>query len=101
MAQLRVTIRVLSAALLALLARIVVDGVTIADGLAEALIVVLLIASVRLWRYGRRLESGPPHCLSGGTNGRAAPRPSSPRPAAVENGSSSTVRPRRATRRRQ
>ncbi len=60
MAQLRVTIRVLSAALLALLARIVVDGVTIADGLAEALIVVLLIASVGLWRYGRRLASEPP-----------------------------------------
>jgi hypothetical protein len=44
-----------------LIARTVIDGLIVAGTLAEALIVAVLIASVWLWRYGRRLE---PHAGS-------------------------------------
>ncbi len=54
--QLRVSVRVLSAVLLALIARSVIDGATLALLLSEALIAVLLLASGALWRYGRRIE---------------------------------------------
>jgi hypothetical protein len=57
MERLRVTIRVLSALLVALLARILSDGLTIAVGLSEALIALLLLAALGLWRHGRRLGS--------------------------------------------
>lgn len=48
--------RVLSALLLALVARSVMDGANASVVLTEALIAVLLLASGALWRYGRRLE---------------------------------------------
>ena len=54
--QLRVYVRVLSAVLLALVVRSVVDGTTLAVLLSEALIALLLLASGVLWRYGRRIE---------------------------------------------
>jgi hypothetical protein len=48
--------RVLSAVLLALVARSLIDGANLALVLTEAFIAVLLLASAVLWRYGRRLE---------------------------------------------
>jgi hypothetical protein len=57
--RLRVCVRVLSAVLLALIARSVIDGATPAVVATEALIAVLLLASGALWRYGRRLEPPP------------------------------------------
>jgi hypothetical protein len=54
--QLRVCVRVLSAVLLALIARSVIDGASLAVVVGEALIALLLLASAALWRYGRRLE---------------------------------------------
>jgi hypothetical protein len=56
MGRLRICARVLSALLLALVARSVIDGANAAIVLTEALIAVLLLASGALWRYGRRLE---------------------------------------------
>jgi hypothetical protein len=56
MGRLRIWVRVLSALLLALVARSVMDGASAAIVLTEALIAVLLLASGALWRYGRRLE---------------------------------------------
>jgi hypothetical protein len=49
-------VRVLSAVLLALVARSVIDGTNFAIALTEALIALLLLASGALWRYGRRRE---------------------------------------------
>jgi len=69
MGRLRVAIKVLGAVLIALIARTVVDGPSVAGALAEALIVVLLVASAGLWRCGRRLEppaGSSPHALSPG-----------------------------------
>jgi hypothetical protein len=54
--RLRVYVRVLSAVLLALVARSVIDGPNLAAVLTETLIALLLLASGALWRYGRRLE---------------------------------------------
>jgi hypothetical protein len=59
--QLRVCVRVLSAALLALIAHSVIDGATLAVLLSEALIALLLLASGALRRYGRRIG---PHARS-------------------------------------
>jgi hypothetical protein len=56
MGRLRVFVRVLSALLLALVARSVMDGANAAIVLTEASIAVLLLAAGALWRYGRRLE---------------------------------------------
>jgi uncharacterized membrane protein YfbV (UPF0208 family) len=54
--QLRVCMRILSAALLAVLAHSVIDGANLADAVATALIALLLLASGALWRYGRRRQ---------------------------------------------
>ena len=54
--RLRVCVRVLSAVLLALIARSVIDGANLAVVLTEALIALLLLASAALRRYGRRLQ---------------------------------------------
>lgn len=54
--QLRVCVRVLSAVLVALIARSVIDGASLAVVISEALIALLLLASGALWRYRRRLE---------------------------------------------
>jgi hypothetical protein len=62
--RLRVCVRVLSAVLLALVARNVIDGANLAVVLTEALIALLLLASGALWRYGRRLE---PHASASRT----------------------------------
>jgi hypothetical protein len=67
--QLRVCVRVLSAVLVALIARSVIDGASLAIVLSEVLIALLLLASGALWRYGRRLE---PHARA-----RAAVEPES------------------------
>jgi hypothetical protein len=60
--RMRVSVGVLSALELALITRAVVDGLNFADGLAEGLVALLLIASLRLWRTGRRLkrDANPP-----------------------------------------
>ena len=55
--QLRVCVRVLSAVLLALIARSIIDGANLAVVLSEALIALLLLASGALWRYGRLIET--------------------------------------------
>jgi hypothetical protein len=54
--RLRVSVGVLSAIELALITRAAVDGLNLANGLAEGLVALLLIASLRLWRTGRRLK---------------------------------------------
>jgi hypothetical protein len=54
--RLRVSVGVLGAIELALITRAVVDGLNFANGLAEGLVALLLIASLRLWRTGRRLK---------------------------------------------
>jgi hypothetical protein len=64
MGRLRVCMRVLSAVLLALIARSVIDGANLAVVLAAALIALLLLASGVLWLYGRRLE---PHASASRT----------------------------------
>jgi uncharacterized membrane protein YfbV (UPF0208 family) len=69
--QLRVCIRLLSAALLGLLARIVVDGATLAVALAAAVVALLLLAAGALWRYGRRVQ---PHASASRTVTRRARR---------------------------
>jgi hypothetical protein len=48
--------RLLSAVLLALVARSVTNGANLAVVLTEALIALLLLASGALWYYGRRVE---------------------------------------------
>ena len=60
MGRLRVCMRVLSAVLLALIARSVIDGANFAVVLTAALIALLLLASGALWLYGRRLEPHTP-----------------------------------------
>jgi hypothetical protein len=57
MRSLRVCIRALSAVMLALLARAVIDGPSPAVVLTGALIALLLLVSGMLWQYGRRLEA--------------------------------------------
>ena len=54
--QLRVCVRALSAVLVALIARSVIDGPSFAVVLTAALTAILLFASGALWLYGRRLE---------------------------------------------
>jgi len=65
--RLRVCVRVLSAVLLALIARSVIDGANLAFVLTEALIALLLLASAALWRHGRRLQ---PHASASRTAGK-------------------------------
>jgi hypothetical protein len=55
--QLRVCVRVLSAVLLALIARSVINGASLAVVLTEALVAFLLLAAAALWRYARRIET--------------------------------------------
>jgi hypothetical protein len=69
MGRLRVCVRVPSAVLLALVARSVIDGASLAVVLTEALIALLLLASAALWRYGRRQE---PHASASRTTTPAA-----------------------------
>jgi hypothetical protein len=69
--QLSVCLGVLSAVLVALVARSVIDGPTLTAVLAEALIAVLLLASRALWRYVRPLEA---HASALGTATPAAGR---------------------------
>jgi uncharacterized membrane protein len=54
--RLRICIRVLSALLAASIARVVVDGLTVAGAFALAFTAVLLVASLGLWRQGSRLK---------------------------------------------
>jgi hypothetical protein len=54
--RLRICVRVLSAVLLALIARSVIDGANLAVILTAALFALLLLASAALWRDGRRVE---------------------------------------------
>jgi len=52
--------KVLSAAMLASVARLVVDGIDAAALLTTAMLAVLLAASVALWRHGRQLQRRAP-----------------------------------------
>jgi CHASE2 domain-containing sensor protein len=69
--RLRVCVRVLSAVLLALVARSVIDGANLAVVLTAALIALLLLASAALLLYGRRLE---PHASASPTTTPTARR---------------------------
>jgi hypothetical protein len=53
--RLRVAIRLLTVALLALVARSAISGFNVAVVITGTTIALLLLASVRLWRQGRRL----------------------------------------------
>src|SRR5437879_3507819 len=50
----------LGATLLTVIARMIIDGLTLVGGLTGALIGVLLLGSLQLRRQGRRLGPGPP-----------------------------------------
>jgi hypothetical protein len=54
--RLRVTIRLLTVVLLALVAHSVTDGLNVAAVITGTAIALLLIAAVGLWRQGRRLR---------------------------------------------
>ena len=56
MRRLRVAIRLLTVVLLAVVSRSVIDGPNIADVITGTAIGLLLIASVGLWRHGRRIR---------------------------------------------
>jgi hypothetical protein len=56
MRRLGVSTRVLAAVLLALIARILVSGLTLAGGVAAMVCAALTLASLLLTRYGRRHE---------------------------------------------
>ena len=60
MRALRRIILLLSVALAAVIARMVIDGPKLLGGLTGALIVVLLLCSLRLRRHGHRLHPGAP-----------------------------------------
>jgi hypothetical protein len=79
MRRLRALIRALSAVVLALLARVVIDGPSPALTLTGAVIVLLLIVSGLLWRYGRKLEPRTAGSPDGGSQKRTcvADRPDS------------------------
>jgi hypothetical protein len=64
--RLRVTAAMLAAVEVALIARAVVDGLNFANGVAGAVIAVMLIASLWLWRTGRRLRRDANPSLAGG-----------------------------------
>jgi hypothetical protein len=59
MTRLRRIILLLAAGLLAVLARVIIDGPTLLGGLAAALIIVLLLGSLHLRRQGNRLRPDP------------------------------------------
>jgi hypothetical protein len=65
MTRLRVSVGMLTAIELALIARTVLDGLTFVNALAEALTAILLIASLRLRRMGRRLNRDANPSLTG------------------------------------
>ena len=58
--KLSVCIKLLSAAMVASVARIVLDGINIALALTAGVLAVLLTVSVALWRHGRRVERRAP-----------------------------------------
>jgi hypothetical protein len=56
MRRLRVAIRLLTVVLLAVVARSVSDGLSMAGGITGTAIALLLISSLGLWRQGRRMR---------------------------------------------
>jgi hypothetical protein len=74
MRRLGLTIRVLSAALVALIIRSLVDGLNLANTVIGALVVLMLLAAVVLSRRGRRLRPREPALAPNGTR----PPPSAP-----------------------
>ena len=74
MRRLGLTVRVLSAALTALIIRSLVDGLNLANTVIGALVVLMLLAAVVLSRQGRRLR---PRKLALAPNGTQQP-PSAP-----------------------
>ena len=74
MRRLRVCIRALSAVMLALIARVVIDGMSRAVAITGALIALLLLVSGKLWQYGRRLEQQAGTSGTGNPGGRGEER---------------------------
>jgi hypothetical protein len=70
--RLRVTIRLLTVVLLALVARSVTDGLNVAAVITGTAIALLLIAAVGLWRQGRRLRPYADARQSGSDDGNGA-----------------------------
>jgi hypothetical protein len=56
MSRLSVLVRFLSVMLLILLARVLIDGLTVGIGGSAALVAALLVFATALLRHGRRLE---------------------------------------------
>jgi hypothetical protein len=80
MSLLGLTIRVLSAALVALIIRSLVDGLNLANTVIGALVVLMLLAGVVLSRRGRRLR---PRELALAPNGTRPPQSAPPRRSAT------------------
>ena len=59
MSRLRSGVVVLTVVQLSLIARLVIDGLTVTVAIAELLVLPLLVGSLVLWRQGRRLGSRP------------------------------------------
>ncbi|MGA2014412.1 MAG: hypothetical protein ABSH51_28330 [Solirubrobacteraceae bacterium] len=78
MRRLRVSNRVLAAVLLALAARAVLAGLTVAVGASAAVVAVLLLASLMLTAQGRRLQPSSPTDGPRATT-RAEEQPEAPR----------------------
>ncbi len=77
MRRLNIGRRVLLAVLLAVGARVILSGLNVASGLSLTIVAALLLASLRLSRQGRRLESSQPLVVerTGGRPGdRVSPR---------------------------
>ncbi len=60
MSRLRVSLFVLVVVQLTVIARLVIDGLSVGVGVAELLVVPLLVGSLLLWRQGRRLGARRP-----------------------------------------
>jgi hypothetical protein len=91
MRRLRRGSRLLTAVLLALGARVVIAGLTFASGLSAAVVGALLLMSLLLTQYGRRMEPTASHAVER-DQFQPQPRPATQKP-------SRRSRPRRGRRR--
>ncbi len=60
MSRLRVSLIALAVIQLTLIARLAIEGLSVGVGVAELLVVPLLVGSLLLWRQGRRLGARRP-----------------------------------------